>query len=338
MKKFCNSDTCLDTATTRKIDPSNGAFYVDILTAKVGDYEYDSGNLKKTSEELFAQESLDSYKDKDVVWGGHCKTSKDGLVNSENYAKENICGHVVSAVQDGHYVRARACIKDKAVIDYIENNEIHASPGFFHNVVDNKQTDIRINHLAIFSPNAATARGGSGCRALDTQPEDLNMDLKNKANDAQQKIDALLETKANLTVELKTANDAVSEKDAEIDVLKKENQELKDKMSLVETNALKLSCDGFLKDSALLNDCKNVDEVKISVLTENKFMDGEINFTSVDSTELNAYFNCFKNSHKKQISNDSINNANQILGKSNNNNKSSLELAYEQNHTNKGDK
>jgi hypothetical protein len=136
----------------------------------VFDYEDALGNTWgefRDADEVFAQESLDSFR-MVVVTDDH----PAGMVNVDN-VKDVQVGHVGSDVhRDGDFVRASLTITDANVIRSIQDGKVELSCGYFAQVVQDagvapdgtpftsRQEDIRGNHLALVD----VGRAGPSCR------------------------------------------------------------------------------------------------------------------------------------------------------------------------------
>lgn len=124
--------------------------------------------VMRPPEEVFAQESLDSYRGADVTIE-HPKS----FVDAETYNKISK-GTTLSAVPDGDFVKSDLVIKAKDAIDAVENGKVEVSAGYTAIYdeapegadYDYVQRNIRVNHVALVS----TARAGRQARLFDNKP------------------------------------------------------------------------------------------------------------------------------------------------------------------------
>lgn len=154
-----------------------------ILT-RVGIFEYHNadGSVRRElrlPEEVFAAESLASYKGKPIIL-----THEAGLVNTDNVQQEHIGTVLSEGVQDGENVRAQIVIHDaeslssglrELSLGYTQTPE--ETPGIWNGQrYDAIQRDIRINHLALVQK----ARAGEQAR--------LNIDGEEKGGKQMAKV------------------------------------------------------------------------------------------------------------------------------------------------------
>lgn len=154
-----------------------------ILT-RVGIFEYHNANGSvrrelRLPEEVFAAESLASYKGKPIIL-----THEAGLVNTDNVQQEHIGTVLSEGVQDGENVRAQIVIHDaeslssglrELSLGYTQTPE--ETPGIWNGQrYDAIQRDIRINHLALVQK----ARAGEQAR--------LNIDGEEKGGKQMAKV------------------------------------------------------------------------------------------------------------------------------------------------------
>lgn len=154
-----------------------------ILT-RVGIFEYHNpdGTIRRElrlPEEVFAAESLASYKGKPVIL-----THEAGLVDVDNVQQEHIGTILSEGVQDGENVRAQIVIHDaeslssglrELSLGYTQTPE--ETPGIWNGQrYDAIQRDIRINHLALVQK----ARAGEQAR--------LNIDGEEKGGKQMAKV------------------------------------------------------------------------------------------------------------------------------------------------------
>lgn len=149
-----------------------------ILT-RVGIFEYHNpdGTIRRElrlPEEVFAQESLASYKGKPVIL-----THEAGMIDSDNVQQEQIGTILSEGTQDGDNVRAQIIIHDARKLDYGLRElslgyslDLEEVPGEWQGQpYDAIQRNIRVNHLALVEK----ARAGDSARlnidGEDTQEE-----------------------------------------------------------------------------------------------------------------------------------------------------------------------
>lgn len=149
-----------------------------ILT-RVGIFEYKNpdGSIRRElrlPEEVFAPESLASYKGKPVIL-----THEAGMIDSDNVQQEQIGTILSEGTQDGDNVRAQIIIHDARKLDYGLRElslgyslDLEETPGEWQGQpYDVIQRNIRVNHLALVEK----ARAGDSARlnidGEDTQAE-----------------------------------------------------------------------------------------------------------------------------------------------------------------------
>ena len=149
-----------------------------ILT-RVGIFEYKNpdGSIRRElrlPEEVFAPESLASYKGKPVIL-----THEAGMIDSDNVQQEQIGTILSEGTQDGDNVRAQIIIHDARKLDYGLRElslgyslDLEEAPGEWQGQpYDAIQRNIRVNHLALVEK----ARAGDSARlnidGEDTQAE-----------------------------------------------------------------------------------------------------------------------------------------------------------------------
>lgn len=149
-----------------------------ILT-RVGIFEYKNpdGSIRRElrlPEEVFAPESLASYKGKPVIL-----THEAGMIDSDNVQQEQIGTILSEGTQDGDNVRAQIIIHDARKLDYGLRElslgyslDLEETPGEWQGQpYDAIQRNIRVNHLALVEK----ARAGDSARlnidGEDTQAE-----------------------------------------------------------------------------------------------------------------------------------------------------------------------
>ena len=147
-----------------------------ILT-RVGIFEYKNpdGSTRRElrlPEEVFAPESLASYKGKPVIL-----THEAGMIDSDNVQQEQIGTILSEGTQDGDNVRAQIIIHDARKLDYGLRElslgyslDLEETPGEWQGQpYDAIQRNIRVNHLALVEK----ARAGDSAR-LNIDGEDTH--------------------------------------------------------------------------------------------------------------------------------------------------------------------
>lgn len=147
-----------------------------ILT-RVGIFEYrrPDGSIRRElrlPEEVFAPESLASYKGKPVIL-----THEAGMIDSDNVQQEQIGTILSDGTQDGDNVRAQIIIHDARKLDYGLRElslgyslDLEETPGEWQGQpYDAIQRNIRVNHLALVEK----ARAGDSAR-LNIDGEDTH--------------------------------------------------------------------------------------------------------------------------------------------------------------------
>ena len=151
-----------------------------ILT-RVGIFEYKNpdGSIRRElrlPEEVFAPESLASYKGKPVIL-----THEAGMIDSDNVQQEQIGTILSEGTQDGDNVRAQIIIHDARKLDYGLRElslgyslDLEEVPGEWQGQpYDAIQRNIRVNHLALVEK----ARAGDSAR-LNIDGEDTQQNQK----------------------------------------------------------------------------------------------------------------------------------------------------------------
>ena len=174
-----------------------------ISCCTVLEYINDDGTIRREArlpEHVFEAESLASLEGKPIVLTH--KTSKDGLVDTDN-VKETIIGTILSkGYQDGDNLRCKIIIHDMDALKNTPYRELSLSyipimveqAGEYNgSPYDQIQTNIVYNNLAV----VAKARAGSDCR--------LNLDEKENEEMEEKDIN-MLEEQEQITVD---ANEAI---------------------------------------------------------------------------------------------------------------------------------
>jgi len=219
----------------------------DYLAIELGDSESDPSKVigvYRPREEVLNQESLDSYINAPVT-----DNHPDEFVNINN-AKELIKGSVSSIEtfsKDGiDYIKAKMTITDKQLINKIQNGKVEISAGYSQDLVkekgefngkayDYKQTNIRINHIAIVDKG----RCGDKCKITADNFAIINEEPKNMKGSAMVKLkigDAEVEVCDTVFNHINSLKDSIKK-------LKDEKEELKKDMEKLEGENEKLKED-----------------------------------------------------------------------------------------------
>ena len=149
-----------------------------ILT-RVGIFEYKNpdGSIRRElrlPEEVFAPESLASYKGKPVIL-----THEAGMIDSDNVQQEQIGTILSEGTQDGDNVRAQIIIHDARKLDYGLRElslgyslDLEETPGEWQGQpYDVIQRNIRVNHVALVEKARAGYSARLNIDGEDTQAE-----------------------------------------------------------------------------------------------------------------------------------------------------------------------
>lgn len=190
-------------------------------------------------EEVFKQESLDSYKFKELT-----DNHPGEMVTAKTY-KDTSVGQVVSAgTQDGDYVMVDLLIKDHDAIEAVKSGKAELSAGYLaeytpqEGVYDGDkyefvQRDIKINHVALVD----SARAGRGARIFDNQTGARKMAIivldadKGRKVEVDDSVAPLIEDHLDrMKTQVADASKKVESKDAEIAKLTATKDSLTEKL------------------------------------------------------------------------------------------------------------
>lgn len=247
------------TPTSRTITPE-GFLRVKGIAARTGVYQYLSTeldlpgpqrmvNVYRPPESVFDPESLASYTDKCVT-----NNHPSDLISSETFRDHSV-GHVqYGRKADDGQVEVAMIIKDQSAINDVQSGKAELSPGYLaeytpsigiapdgtpHEFI---QTGIVINHVAIVD----AARAGKIARIFDRKPKGAHMTRKvvldSKSNlavtlddDAAGVVESAIRTKdaalSDAAEAIKSLNVKLAARDAEVDKLEEEKEELKKETS-----------------------------------------------------------------------------------------------------------
>ncbi|MCE2029283.1 DUF2213 domain-containing protein [Sessilibacter corallicola] len=280
---------------TERVYLDNGYLRVPGRVARTGIQEYlaselglkdrnpnDIVRVYRPPEEVFKQESLDTYKSVDVTIEHPAK-----MVDTETFKKVS-AGHAESVGStDGDFVVCDLIIKDKAAIKAVEQGKVQLSAGytsFYDNNVPEGadyefiQRDIRINHVALVD----AARAGPQARLFDNKPG------------GNKKMPYFVTLDSGTQVEV--ADEAAAMKiNSQIESLKQENKDMKSKMSdmeegmekeKAEKDAMKEDLKEEKKKSSDAAIAKRMGEIIKVRDTAKKIAGGEFSCDSLDVVEI----------------------------------------------------
>lgn len=187
--------------STRKFT-DEGYLQVSAMIARTGIMNYlgselDNPNLERSKvykiyrspKEMFKKAVLDSFAQKPVTDGHPYDTG--GCLDSETVLKKIVGAAGTDIKRKGDYMEAPMIIYDAETIDKVEAGKIGVSAGYYADIVmqpgqtpdgemyDGYQANVRGNHIAI-AIDALDARGGTGCRVLDSKTKRTNMRNKQR--------------------------------------------------------------------------------------------------------------------------------------------------------------
>ena len=225
-------------------------------------------NVYRPPEEVFAEDSLQSYENADVT-DGHPPEMVDAQTFKQ-YSRGNTLG---PGRPEGEFVVVDMLIKDKAAIDAVEGgkvelsagyrNEYHYEPGTAPDGTEYEfvQRGIRINHIALVD----NARAGNEAKLFDQQPEgspmsvvtldgkSVNVDDESKAQLIQAAFDAKAKDMGEMEKELEDMKSKVKD-------MEKNMEEMKAAKDQAEEQAEEYKKES--SDEALAQRLKTVSEVK----------------------------------------------------------------------------
>lgn len=180
-------------------------------------------NVYRPPEEVFAADSLKSYKDVDVTI-----EHPEDMVSCETYDAVSV-GHVTSdGRQEGDWVVCDLIIKSKDAIKEIESGKVEISMGYemdlkamdgftdFGESYEFVQTSLKMNHAALVS----SARAGHEARIFDNKPKVQQMkitltDGKTVAVDSEEKAMLIQSAFDSLQKRLKDAEEKAEDMEEE---------------------------------------------------------------------------------------------------------------------------
>lgn len=230
------------------IDDDTGFMHISGVIARTGIQEYlgveigDTENPMKVynvyrpKEEVLNPKSLDTYINATVT-----DEHPQSFVTADNIMqlqKGSSANYEVFSKDGIDYVRAKLVITDKNLIKKIQDGKIEISAGYSQNLVKEdgefmgtpyqyKQTDIKINHIAIVD----SGRCGDGCKIGDEKYAKINNENQNKEKtmaklrigDAEVEVcDTVLDYVTQLKNKATDAEKSIEELDEQIEKLKAE--------------------------------------------------------------------------------------------------------------------
>ena len=185
---------------TKYIDEDSGFLHINGVVARTGIQDYlalelgdsESDPMKalgvyRPKEEVLSEDSLKTFVNSPIT-DNHPKE----FVNIDN-AKELIKGSVSSIEtfsKDGiDYIKAKMTITDKSLINKIVNGKVEISAGYSQDLIkekgefqgksyDYKQTNIKINHIAVVD----AGRCGNSCKILTDNNSIIDTENSKKGN------------------------------------------------------------------------------------------------------------------------------------------------------------
>lgn len=204
----------------------------------------------RPAEEVFAQESLDSYHGVDVTI-----EHPGDMVNAENY-KAVTAGVVRSGgIQDGNHVKVEMIIKAADAIKAVESGKAELSAGYTAIYDDNVpdelasqgiefiQRNIRINHVALVdrARAGASARLFDGKKGVPKMPISVTLDSKRSVEVEDKATAALIsDTLESLNKRVADAEAAQAKAEAERDEAMEEKEKADKKASDSAIDALEI--------------------------------------------------------------------------------------------------
>lgn len=232
-----------------------GGLLADASLTRTGVFEYrtQGGDVRRElrpASEVFAKESLDSYKGAPVTIG------HPGRVGPGNW-KDHTVGHLDEVERDGDFVRGNMRIQHDDAIGKAESKELREismgytcdldpTPGTYQGQkFDAVQRNIRINHAALL-PSGEGRMGPEACLHLDSRA--AVSEWSDAGSYVRGTMDELQQAKADLT----KANDELSRLKNDSKETSKKVEELGEKVRSLsaENDALKLAADKQRTDAA----------------------------------------------------------------------------------------
>lgn len=242
------------------IDKQTGFLHVDAVVARSGIQEYFGFELGETEEpnrvfnvyrpqeEVLHKKSLESYINAPVTLN-----HPEIFVTVEN-SKELIKGSV-SSVETFHkdgidYVKVKMTITDQELIDLIQNGQVEISAGYSQNLIKQdgffmgepyqfRQTDIKINHIAIVSEG----RCGNACKIVTSDNAIIQREHKQKGkkmasiviDSVQHEVsDCVARHISDMSKKLKALDEEIKKKDEELEKKEEELEKVQAEKDMLE--------------------------------------------------------------------------------------------------------
>ena len=281
---------------SKYIDEDTGFMHINGVIARTGIQEYlgielgDSENPMKVynvyrpKQEVLNPKSLDTYINATVT-DEHPKSfvTADNIMQLQKGSSAN---YEVFSKDGIDYVKAKLVITDKNLIKKIQDGKVEISAGYSQNLVQEdgefmgtpyqfKQTDIKINHIAIVD----SGRCGNGCKIGDEKYAKIDNENQNKdkvmaklkiGNAEVEVCDTVLNHVTQLETKANDAEKSVKELDEQIEKLKAEKDILMKK-------------DKEKKSESKDEDIAKLVDAKVELLTFAK--DAKVEIKSTDSIE-----------------------------------------------------
>ena len=258
-------------------------------------------NVLRPPEEVFNQDSLESYAHKDVT-----DNHPDKPVDAKTHKAVTV-GHVASLGQrDGDFVLVDLIVKDAETIKQIESGKVQLSAGYEAEYIHQPgktedgqeyefiQRDIRINHVALVDK----ARAGQQARVFDhnkggqSMPK-FTLDNGHSVEVADEATVLLLNNYCDgLKKQTADAMEKVSEQTARAETLDAENEELKAKTNDAAISSriseIHTTLDRAKKIAGADFTCDSIDitEIKRAALAKQ----GKLNVADQDATYIKVAF------------------------------------------------
>lgn len=225
------------------------------LGVELGDKENPMKEYKvlRPTEEVLKKESLDTYINATVT-----DDHPQSFVTVDNVAmlhKGSAANYEIIKDGETNLIKVKLVITDKILIDKVMNGKVEISAGYSQNLIkeqgtwkgeayDYKQTDIKINHIAIVDQ----ARCGSACKLT----ADKNAKLKDEKPIQRKSMatvtidgvtheinDCVAKHLGSLKSSLDSYKEKMDEKEEEMEKLKKDMEELEAQKDMAEEEAKK---------------------------------------------------------------------------------------------------
>lgn len=287
---------------TSKVDDSTGYLEVNGVIARTGvqDYygielgediikKYDLDPMKqygvyRPKEEVLKQESLDTYINKSIT-----DNHPSEFVSSKNETElgKGSVSTISTYNKDGiDYVKGKLTIKDEKTIKKALAGKVELSPGYTQELVkekgefqgrqyDFKQTDIKINHVALVDKG----RCEGNCKITTDKHSIINNKNFKKGKSMPKLIidgvehelnDCVAKHIGSLTSKVKSQDEELKKKDEENEKLKGENAKQKEDMEEEKKKTSDSVFDALVSEKVAL--MKTADSLKVDVKVEDSII------------------------------------------------------------------